>query len=65
MPLSKIHRLMIIGSSGVGKTAIIEHLIFGNHIIGVVRGRDLYKNRWKRERERMTKTLFSFLSSSE
>lgn len=34
MPYPQIHRLVVIGGERVGKTAIIEQLIFGNHVIG-------------------------------
>ena len=30
------YRLVVVGPSGVGKTAIIEHLIYGNHVVGKV-----------------------------
>ena len=30
------YRLVVVGASGVGKTAIIEHLIYGNHVVGKV-----------------------------
>ncbi len=36
MPHSKAHRLVVLGADRVGKTAIIEQLIFGNHVIGQV-----------------------------
>ena len=36
MPYPQIHRLVVIGGERVGKTAIIEQLIFGNHVIGQV-----------------------------
>lgn len=36
------YRLVVVGTSGVGKTAIIEHLIYGNHVIGKVELRRVY-----------------------
>ena len=36
MPYPLIYRLVVIGGERVGKTAIIEQLIFGNHVIGQV-----------------------------
>ena len=36
--MGKSHRLVVLGGSRVGKTALIEQLIFGNHVVGVVRG---------------------------
>lgn len=36
MPYPQIHRLVVAGGERVGKTAIIEQLIFGNHVIGQV-----------------------------
>jgi len=33
---SRPYRLVVVGASGVGKTAIIEHLIYGNHVVGKV-----------------------------
>ena len=36
MPLGRHHRLVVLGTSRVGKTALIEHLIFGNHVVGLV-----------------------------
>lgn len=36
MPYPQIHRLVVAGGDRVGKTAIIEQLIFGNHVIGQV-----------------------------
>ena len=41
MPGSRTHRLIVLGADRVGKTAIIEHLIFGNHVIGHVRASSL------------------------
>ncbi|XP_011405348.1 PREDICTED: NF-kappa-B inhibitor-interacting Ras-like protein 1 isoform X2 [Amphimedon queenslandica] len=46
MPVNKIYRLMVLGGPGVGKTALIEQLIFGNHLIGVTTDRtigDIYE----------------------
>lgn len=34
MPYPQTHRLVVVGGDRVGKTAIIEQLIFGNHVIG-------------------------------
>ena len=36
MPLARPHRLVVLGSTRVGKTALIEQLIFGNHVVGLV-----------------------------
>lgn len=36
MPLARPHRLVVLGATRVGKTALIEHLIFGNHVVGLV-----------------------------
>lgn len=36
MPVSRNHRLVVLGGERVGKTAIIEQFIFGNHVIGQV-----------------------------
>ena len=36
MPYPQTHRLVVVGGDRVGKTAIIEQLIFGNHVIGQV-----------------------------
>ena len=36
MPVSRIHKLVVLGGERVGKTAIIEQFIFGNHVIGQV-----------------------------
>lgn len=36
MPVSRSHRLVVLGGEKVGKTAIIEQFIFGNHVIGQV-----------------------------
>ena len=35
--MGKSHRLVVLGGNRVGKTALIEQLIFGNHVVGVVR----------------------------
>jgi hypothetical protein len=35
--MGKISKIVVCGYTGVGKTAAIEQLIFGNHIIGTVR----------------------------
>ena len=37
MSAKKAHRLVVLGKSRVGKTAIIEQLVFGNHVVGQVR----------------------------
>ncbi len=37
MPSGRTHRLVVLGGERVGKTAIIEQLVFGNHIVGQVR----------------------------
>ncbi|CAI8037071.1 NF-kappa-B inhibitor-interacting Ras-like protein 2 [Geodia barretti] len=34
MPVSRNHKLVVLGGERVGKTAIIEQFIFGNHVIG-------------------------------
>ena len=36
MPVSRNHNLVVLGGERVGKTAIIEQFIFGNHVIGQV-----------------------------
>ena len=36
MPVSRDHKLVVLGGERVGKTAIIEQFIFGNHVIGQV-----------------------------
>ena len=36
MPVSRTHKLVVLGGERVGKTAIIEQFIFGNHVIGQV-----------------------------
>lgn len=36
MPLSRSHKLVVLGGERVGKTAIIEQFIFGNHVVGQV-----------------------------
>ena len=36
MPVSRSHKLVVLGGERVGKTAIIEQFIFGNHVIGQV-----------------------------
>ena len=36
MPVSRNHKLVVLGGERVGKTAIIEQFIFGNHVIGQV-----------------------------
>ena len=33
----QLHRLVVVGGERVGKTAIIEQLLFGNHVVGQVR----------------------------
>lgn len=42
MPTPRTHRLLILGADRVGKTAIIEQLIFGNHVIGQVNDTEYY-----------------------
>ncbi len=37
MPFPHAYRVVVVGGERVGKTAIIEQLIFGNHVIGQVR----------------------------
>lgn len=37
MSAKKAHRLVVLGNSKTGKTAIIEQLVFGNHAVGQVR----------------------------
>lgn len=32
--MGKISKVLICGHCGVGKTAIIEHLVYGNHVVG-------------------------------
>jgi signal recognition particle receptor subunit beta len=39
--MGKISKIVVCGHTGVGKTAAIEQLIFGNHIIGTVRSKFL------------------------
>lgn len=34
--MGKISKIVVCGHTGVGKTAAIEQLIFGNHVIGTV-----------------------------
>lgn len=36
MPHPRTHRLVVLGGDRVGKTAIIEQFIFGNHVVGQV-----------------------------
>lgn len=36
MPSLRPHRLVVLGADRVGKTALIEQLIFGNHVLGQV-----------------------------
>ena len=36
MPVSRNHNLVVLGGERVGKTAIIEQFIFGNHVVGQV-----------------------------
>lgn len=38
------YRLVVLGTSRVGKTALIEHMIFGNHVIGLVSCYSVLKN---------------------
>lgn len=33
----QLYRLVVVGGERVGKTAIIEQLLFGNHVIGQVK----------------------------
>ena len=33
----QLYRLVVVGGERVGKTAIIEQLLFGNHVVGQVR----------------------------
>ena len=33
MSAKRAHRLVVLGKSRVGKTAIIEQLVFGNHVV--------------------------------
>ncbi len=37
MPFPHAYRVVVVGGERVGKTSIIEQLIFGNHVIGQVR----------------------------
>ena len=37
MPTFRPHRLLVVGAERVGKTALIEQFIFGNHVVGQVR----------------------------
>ena len=37
MSAKKAHRLVVLGNSKSGKTAVIEQLVFGNHVVGQVR----------------------------
>lgn len=32
--MGKISKVLVCGHCGVGKTAIIEHLVYGNHVVG-------------------------------
>lgn len=32
----QLYRLVVVGGDRVGKTAIIEQLLFGNHVLGQV-----------------------------
>jgi len=34
--MGKISKILVCGHAGVGKTAVIEQLIYGNHAIGTV-----------------------------
>ncbi|KAL5475604.1 hypothetical protein EMCRGX_G025436 [Ephydatia muelleri] len=34
MSAKKAHRLVVLGNSKSGKTAVIEQLVFGNHVVG-------------------------------
>lgn len=34
--MGKISKVLVCGHAEVGKTAAIEHLIYGNHIVGSV-----------------------------
>lgn len=36
MPSLRAHRLVVLGADRVGKTALIEQLIFGNHVLSQV-----------------------------
>jgi len=33
---SKVHKIIILGADGTGKTSIIEQAIYGNHVAGTV-----------------------------
>jgi GTPase SAR1 family protein len=43
--MGKISKIVVCGHTGVGKTAAIEQLIFGNHIIGTVRSKLIIVNK--------------------
>jgi len=34
--MGKISKIVVCGHAGVGKTAIIEQLMYGNHVTGTV-----------------------------
>ena len=34
--MGKISKILVCGHAGVGKTAIVEQLMYGNHVIGTV-----------------------------
>ena len=35
--LGRPYRLVVVGDCNVGKTALIEHFVYGNHVVGKVR----------------------------
>lgn len=44
--MGKISKVLVCGHAGVGKTAAIEHLIYGNHIVGSVSMSDIDMDWW-------------------
>ena len=34
--LGRPYRLVVVGDCNVGKTALIEHFVYGNHVVGKV-----------------------------
>ena len=51
LTMGKSNKVLVCGSSGVGKTAILEQLLYGNHTVGSVSimeelnaGRDILHN---------------------
>lgn len=44
--MGKISKVLVCGHAGVGKTAAIEHLIYGNHSVGSVSMSDIDIDWW-------------------